>query len=218
MQTEEKFIRSFWNNLFIELNEHNRTMPDVAENPEDFINRLDQIAVEKEVSSFGIDENFEVKNGSVKAVMTISESSRNFHIYINADIRFEKNTKVKVVYVELSELHQNNKEFLTNIFFQKLPYTELEMLIDTLKDCNNKFTSALMEFRKIQKMIQLTVATIKSLLSEKFKNTRYEWEISDFGSGRDISFLITLKENAEEISKLTVDKTNLVQKIIEWQI
>ena len=67
-------------------------------------------------------------------------------------------------------------------------------------------------------MIQLTVATIKSLLSEKFKNTRYEWEISDFGSGRDISFLITLKENAEEISRLTVDKTNLVQKIIEWQI
>ena len=128
MQTEEKFIRSFWNNLFIELNEHNRTMPDVAENPEDFINRLDQIAVEKEVSSFGINENFEGKNGSVKAVMTISESSRNFHIYINADIRFEKNTKVKFYSFNYLDFYSDSDEFEeiddSPIYYNSKPETE----------------------------------------------------------------------------------------------
>lgn len=219
MQTEEYFIRYFWNNVFNELNVHNRTMPDIADTPDNFIKRLDEIAVKKEVSSFGFDEHLGGTMGDVRAVMTVDYGpGRQFQIDINADIRFVKNTKVKIVYVELSKMHQNNKEFLTNMFFQNLPYVELEMLLDSLRDCNEKFDYALMEFRKMQKMTQLTVATIKSLLSEKFKNTKYEWEINDFGSGSDVSFVINLKENNEQISKLIVDKSNLVQRITEWEI
>lgn len=219
MQTEEYFIRYFWNNVFNELNVHNRSMPDIADTPDNFIKRLDEIAVKKDVSSFGFDEHLGGTMGDVRAVMTVDYGpGRQFQIDINADIRFVKNTKVKIVYVELSKMHQNNKEFLTNMFFQNLPYVELEMLLDSLRDCNEKFDYALMEFRKMQKMTQLTVATIKSLLSEKFKNTRYEWEISDFGSGADVSFVITLTENNEQISRLIVDKSNLVQRITEWEI
>lgn len=219
MQTEEDFKRYFWNNVFSELNIHNRNMPDVAETPVIFISRLDQIAVEKQVSSFGFDEHRGGNMGDVRAVMTVDYGpGKNFQVDINADIRFANNTKVKIVYVELSKLHQNNKEFLTNMFFQKLPYVELEMLLDSLRDCNEKFDYALMEFRKMQKMTQLTVATIKSLLSEKFKNTKYDWDITDFGSDSEVSFVISLKENKEEVSRLIVDKTNLVQRITEWEI
>lgn len=218
MQTEEDFTRYFWNDVFNKLNDHNRTMPDVAETPENFINRLDSISVEKEVASFGFSEHLKGAMRDVRASMTVDYGSgKRFLINITADVRFEKNTKIKIVYVELSRLHQNGKEFMTNLFFQKLPYVELEMLLDTLRECDSKFDAALMEFRKEQKLIQLTVATIKSLLSEKFKNTRYEWEISDFGSGADISFVITLKENNEQISRLIVDKSNLIQKISEWE-
>lgn len=219
MQTEDFFIRYFWNNVLNELNVHNRTMPDVADTPDNFIKRLDEIAVEKEVSSFGFDEHLGGTMGDVRAVMTVDYGpGKLFQIDIKADIRFAKNTKVKIVYVELSKMHQNNKEFLTNIFFQNLPYVELEMLLDTLKDCDEKFEHELLEFRKMQKMTQLTVATIKSLLSDKFKNTKYEWEISDFGTGTDVSFVIVLRENNEQVSRLIVDKSNLIQRITEWNI
>ncbi len=157
--------------------------------------------------------------GDIRAKMTVDYGTgKKFQIDINADIRFDKNTKVRIVYVELSKLHQNNKEFLTNMFFQNLPYAELEMLLDSLKDFNEKFDSALMEFRKKQKMTQLLIATIKSLLSEKFKNTKYEWKITDFGDDNEVSFVIILSENKTEVSRLIVDKSNLVQKITEWEI
>lgn len=104
------------------------------------------------------------------------------------------------------------------MFFQNLPYAELEMLLDSLKDCNEKFDSALMEFRKKQKMTQLLIATIKSLLSEKFKNTNYDWKITDFGDDYDVSFVILLLEDKTEVSRLIVDKSNLVQKITEWEL
>ena len=145
-------------------------------------------------------------------------AGKNFQIDINADIRFDKNTKVKIVYVELSKIHQNRKEFLTNMFFQNLPYAELEMLLDSLKDFDEKFDCALMEFRKKQKMTQLAIATIKSLLSEKFKNTNYDWKITDFGDDDDVSFVIVLLEDKTEVSRLIVEKSNLIQKITEWEI
>lgn len=219
MQTEEHFIRYFWNNVFNELNMHNRTMPDVAETPDNFISRLDEIAVAKQVSSFGFNEHHGGALGDIRAKMTVDYGAgKKFQIDINADIRFDKNTKIRIVYVELSKLHQNNKEFLTNMFFQNLPYAELEMLLDSLKDCNEKFDSALMEFRKKQKMTQLLIATIKSLLSEKFKNTNYDWKITDFGDDYDVSFVILLLEDKTEVSRLIVDKSNLVQKITEWEL
>ncbi len=92
------------------------------------------------------------------------------------------------------------------------------MLLDSLKDFDEKFDCALMEFRKKQKMTQLAIATIKSLLSEKFKNTNYDWKITDFGDDDDVSFVIVLLEDKTEIARLIVEKSNLVQKITEWEI
>lgn len=218
MQTEDSFVRDFWNGIFRELNAHNDKMPDVAETAEQFIKQLDDIAIEKEVSGFGYEE-FPGAIGSVRATMTVNYGpGKHFQIDIRADKRFEKNTKIKIVYVELSRLHQNNKEFLTNIFFQKLPYSELKMLLDSLRQSDEKFDAALLEFRKLQKMTQLTAATIKSLLTEKFKNTDYEWKISDIGEAQKNTFVISLLKDNEEISRLVVDKTNLIQKIMGWEI
>ena len=66
-------------------------------------------------------------------------------------------------------------------------------------------------------MIQLTETTIKSLLYEKFKNTKYTWKISKIVNSSDISYKITVNEFDEEVSTLFVDQKDLVKKITEWE-
>lgn len=216
METEKKFVRDFWNNYFSELNSHNKIQEDITDSPENFVKRLEEISTRKKVSF-----THKMHKGSmadVKGEMILTNSfGEKFKIYFNSEIRFEKNTKLKIVYIELSKLFYNDSEFLTNIFFQNLPYEEIEMLIDYLYNYKENFEVEFLKFQKMQKMIQLTETTIKSLLYEKFKNTKYTWKISKIVNSSDISYKITLNEFDEEVSILFVDQKDLVKKITEWE-
>lgn len=216
METEKKFVRDFWNNYFSELNSHNKIQEDITDSPENFVKRLEEIATRKNISF-----THKMHKGSmadVKGEMILTNSfGEKFKIYFNSEIRFEKNTKLKIVYIELSKLFYNDSEFLTNIFFQNLPYEEIEMLIDYLYNYKENFEVEFLKFQKMQKMIQLTETTIKSLLYEKFKNTKYTWKISKIVNSSDISYKITLNEFDEEVSILFVDQKDLVKKITEWE-
>lgn len=217
METEKKFVRDFWNNYFSELNSHNKIHEDITDSPENFVKRLEEIATRKNVSF-----THKMHKGSmadVKGEMILTNSfGEKFKIYFNSEIRFEKNTKLKIVYIELSKLFYNDSEFLTNIFFQKLPYEEIEILLDYLYNYKENFEVEFLKFQKKQKISQLTETTIKSLLHEKFKNTQYNWKITKIGTASIDSYLITLLKYNEEISKLFVDQKDLVKKITQWEI
>ena len=217
MEVEKKFNRDFWNNFFLELNFKNKTKEEGKDSLENFINKLEEIANRKNVSfSYKI---FKGIITDVKGSMLLTNSfGENFQIYFTAEVRFDKN-KIKIVYVELNKLFSNNNvEFLTNIFFQNLPYEEIEMLLDYLYNYKENYEAEFIKFQKMQKMIQLTETTIKSLLYEKFKNTKYTWKISKIVNSSDISYKITLNEFDEEVSILFIDQKDLVKKITEWEI
>ncbi len=217
MEAEKKFNRDFWNNFFLELNLKNKTKEEGKDTPENFINKLEEIANRKNVSfSYKI---FKGRITDVKGSMLLTNSfGENFQIYFTAEVRFDKN-KIKIVYVELNKLFSNNNvEFLTNIFFQNLPYEEIEMLLDYLYNYKENYEAEFIKFQKMQKMIQLTETTIKSLLYEKFKNTKYTWKISKIVNSSDISYKITVNEFDEEVSTLFVAQKDLVKKITEWEI
>jgi len=212
---EAEYIRRYWNDKFAELQKLNGEMPDVAETCDDFISRLDDISIENEVTSFGYTE----IPGSIPGVRATIEvrlsETRDFIIDINGDARYDHNTKIKVTYVELSLQHQNAKEFLTNCFFQRLPYTVIDKLIKTLKNLDEDFNERLLEFRKQQKLVQLNIATIKSLLTEKFKGSPYTWDINGFSSD---SILITLYDSGVEVSRLVVNEEDYLMKILDWMV
>jgi len=213
--TETEFTRQFWNDKFAELNKINQEMPDVAETLEDFISQLDDISIEYNVSAFGYDEREKGMPG-VRASMEVDLGpGKNFLIDINADAKLDNNTRVKSTYMELSLLHENGKEFLTNTFFPFLPYTVLQNLLETMANLEQEYSTALLNFRKAQKLNQITIATIKGLLKVRFENTRFDWYINEFSTG---NYVITLSENGKEISRIIVDDDNCTQKILEWQI
>lgn len=212
---EELFIRQYWNDTFAELQKLNSEMPDVGESCEDFISRLDDISIENEVTSFGYQEIPGTMPGVRATIEVRLSETKDFLIDINGDAKHDRNTKIKSTYVELSLQHKNNKEFLTNTFFSRLPYTVIDHLIKTLKNLDEDFNAKLLEYRKHQKMAQLNIATIKSLLTEKFKGTPYEFVVKSFSVD---SFLIQLYDSGEEISRLIVDEENYLMSILDWQI
>lgn len=207
MQTEEEFIRYFWNDKLVKLQELNKKFPLSWEPHDKFLYHLDELAIKNSVSSFGFNND---ESGAVYNV-TLGNGKKY-------ELKVQLGSTFPNYYIELNLLHENRSEFLTNIFYARLPYTVIDKILKTMNNIDGEYEQKLILYRKEKKLEQLTVGTIKSLLAEKFKNTNYDWEIRDFVNESDVSFVITLFENEYEVSQLIVNKSNLIQRITEWKV
>ena len=59
-------------------------------------------------------------------------------------------------------------------------------------------------------MDQMTVGLIKSLLTKKFRNSRFDWELSDIDNG---NYLIRIKDGTEILHNLVVNESDCAEKL-----
>ena len=126
-----------------------------------------------------------------------------------------KKALMKGAYLELNILHENSKEFLTNTFLPFLPYTSIEELLKMLKVIHKDYAKKILEVKKQAKLDQMTVGLIKSSLTKKFKDSRFDWELSDVDNG---NYLIRIKDGEEIVHNLIVNENDCVEKIMRMDL
>lgn len=209
---ENQFTHNFWNEKFSILNKINSSVPNTADSKEDFVRKIEEISKKEEATSFTSNL---TTSGSVRLSIGMNLGVKiNFCLEIAAE-PVGKKALMKGAYLELNILHENSKEFLTNTFLPFLPYTSIEELLKMLKVIHKDYAKKILEVKKQAKLDQMTVGLIKSSLTKKFKDSRFDWELSDSGDG---NYLIRIKDGEEIVQNLLVNENDCVEKIMRMDL
>lgn len=209
---ENQFTHNFWNEKFSILNKINSSVPNTADSKEDFVRKIEEISKKEEATSFTSNL---TTSGSVRLSIGMNLGVKiNFCLEIAAE-PVGKKALMKGAYLELNILHENSKEFLTNTFLPFLPYTSIEELLKMLKVIHKDYAKKVLEVKKQAKLDQMTVGLIKSSLTKKFKDSRFDWELSDSGDG---NYLIRIKDGEEIVQNLLVNENDCVEKIMRMDL
>ena len=209
---ENQFTHNFWNEKFSILNQINSSVPNTADSKEDFVRKIEEISKKEEATSFTSNL---TTSGSVRLSIGMNLGVKiNFCLEIAAE-PVGKKALMKGAYLELNILHENNKEFLTNTFMPFLPYTSIEELLKMLKVIHKDYAKKILEVKKQAKLDQMTVGLIKSSLTKKFKDSRFDWELSDVDNG---NYLIRIKDGEEIVYNLIVNENDCAEKIMRMDL
>lgn len=209
---ENQFTHNFWNEKFSILNQINSSVPNTADSKEDFVRKIEEISKKEEATSFTSNL---TPSGTVRLSIGMNLGVKiNFCLEIAAE-PVGKKALMKGAYLELNILHENSKEFLTNTFLPFLPYTSIEELLKMLKVIHKDYAKKILEVKKQAKLDQMTVGLIKSLLTKKFRGSRFDWELSDSGDG---NYLIRIKDGTEIVHNLIVNENDCVEKIMRMDL
>ena len=209
---ENQFTHNFWNEKFSILNKINSSVPNTADSKEDFVRKIEEISKKEEATSFTSNL---TTSGSVRLSIGMNLGVKiNFCLEIAAE-PVGKKALMKGAYLELNILHENSKEFLTNTFLPFLPYTSIEELLKMLKVIHKDYAKKILEVKKQAKLDQMTVGLIKSSLTKKFKDYRFDWELSDVDNG---NYLIRIKDGEEIVHNLIVNENDCVEKIMRMDL
>lgn len=209
---ENQFTHNFWNEKFSILNQINSSVPNTADSKEDFVRKIEEISKKEEATSFTSNL---TTSGSVRLSIGMNLGVKiNFCLEIAAE-PVGKKALMKGAYLELNILHENSKEFLTNTFLPFLPYTSIEELLKMLKVIHKDYAKKILEVKKQAKLDQMTVGLIKSSLTKKFKDSRFDWELSDVDNG---NYLIRLKDGEEIVYNLIVNENDCAEKIMRMDL
>lgn len=209
---ENQFTHNFWNEKFSILNQINSSVPNTADSKEDFVRKIEEISKKEEATSFTSNL---TTSGSVRLSIGMNLGVKiNFCLEIAAE-PVGKKALMKGAYLELNILHENSKEFLTNTFLPFLPYTSIEELLKMLKVIHKDYAKKILEVKKQAKLDQMTVGLIKSSLTKKFKDSRFDWELSDVDNG---NYFIRIKDGEEIVHNLIVNENDCVEKIMRMDL
>lgn len=209
---ENQFTHNFWNEKFSILNQINSSVPNTADSKEDFVRKIEEISKKEEATSFTSNL---TTSGSVRLSIGMNLGVKiNFCLEIAAE-PVGKKALMKGTYLELNILHENNKEFLTNTFLPFLPYTSIEELLKMLKVIHKDYAKKILEVKKQAKLDQMTVGLIKSSLTKKFKDSRFDWELSDVDNR---NYLIRIKDGEEIVYNLIVNENDCAEKIMRMDL
>ena len=209
---ENQFTHNFWNEKFSILNKINSSVPNTADSKEDFVRKIEEISKKEEATSF---TSILTTSGSVRLSIGMNLGVKiNFCLEIAAE-PVGKKALMQGAYLELNILHENSKEFLTNTFLPFLPYTSIEELLKMLKVIHKDYAKKILEVKKQAKLDQMTVGLIKSSLTKKFKDSRFDWELSDVDNG---NYLIRIKDGEEIVHNLIVNENDCVEKIMRMDL
>ena len=209
---ENQFTHNFWNEKFSILNQINSSVPNTADSKEDFVRKIEEISKKEEATSFTSNL---TTSGSVRLSIGMNLGVKiNFCLEIAAE-PVGKKALMKGAYLELNILHENNKEFLTNTFLPFLPYTSIEELLKMLKVIHKDYAKKILEVKKQAKLDQMTVGLIKSSLTKKFKDSRFDWELSDVDNR---NYLIRIKDGEEIVYNLIVNENDCTEKIMRMDL
>lgn len=209
---ENQFTHNFWNEKFSILNQINSSVPNTADSKEDFVRKIEEISKKEEATSFTSNL---TPSGTVRLSIGMNLGVKiNFCLEIAAE-PVGKKALMKGAYLELNILHENSKEFLTNTFLPFLPYTSIEELLKMLKVIHKDYAKKILEVKKQAKLDQMTVGLIKSLLTKKFGDSRFDWELSDVDNG---NYLIRIKDGEEIVHNLIVNENDCVEKIMRMDL
>ena len=209
---ENKFTHNFWNEKFSILNKINSSVPNTADSKEDFVRKIEEISKKEGATSFASNL---TPSGTVRLSIGMNLGVKiNFCLEIAAE-PVGKKALMKGAYLELNILHENSKEFLTNTFLPFLPYTSIEELLKMLKVIHKDYAKKILEVKKQAKLDQMTVGLIKSSLTKKFKDSRFDWELSDIDNGY---YLIRIKDGEEIVHNLIVNETDCVENIMRMDL
>lgn len=209
---ENQFTHNFWNEKFSILNQINSSVPNTADSKEDFVRKIEEISKKEEATSFTSNL---TPSGTVRLSIGMNLGVKiNFCLEIAAE-PVGKKALMKGAYLELNILHENSKEFLTNTFLPFLPYTSIEELLKMLKVIHKDYAKKILEVKKQAKLDQMTIGLIKSSLTKKFKDSRFDWELSDVDNG---NYLIRIKDGEEIVHNLIVNENDCVEKIMRMDL
>lgn len=205
---ENQFTHNFWNEKFSILNKINSSVPNTADSKEDFVRKIEEISKKEGATSSASNL---TPSGTVRLSIGMNLGVKiNFCLEIAAE-PVGKKALMKGAYLELNILHENSKEFLTNTFLPFLPYTSIEELLKMLKVIHKDYAKKILEVKKQAKLDQMTVGLIKSSLTKKFKDSRFDWELSDVDNG---NYLIRIKDGEKIVHNLIVNENDCVEIIM----
>ncbi|MBR1536186.1 MAG: hypothetical protein IJ630_04560 [Treponema sp.] len=209
---ENQFTHNFWNEKFSILNQINSSVQNTADSKEDFVRKIEEISKKEGATSYASNL---TPSGTVRLSIGMNLGVKiNFCLEIAAE-PVGKKALMKGAYLELNILHENSKEFLTNTFLPFLPYTSIEELLKMLKVIHKDYAKKILEVKKQAKLDQMTVGLIKSSLTKKFKDSRFDWELSDVDNG---NYLIRIKDGTEIVQNLIVNENDCVEKIMRMDL
>lgn len=209
---ENQFTHNFWNEKFSILNQINSSVQNTADSKEDFVRKIEEISKKEGATSFASNL---TPSGTVRLSIGMNLGVKiNFCLEIAAE-PVGKKALMKGAYLELNILHENSKEFLTNTFLPFLPYTSIEELLKMLKVIHKDYAKKILEVKKQAKLDQMTVGLIKSSLTKKFKDSRFDWELSNVDNG---NYLIRIKDGEEIVHNLIVNENDCVEKIMRMDL